>query len=157
MIGGNIEVIETIKAQLMDRLKNTDMGDLSRVLGLQVTCNLAEKTLKIDLEDYTKSAVERFSFANCKPTLTPGYGPHLSTKQPEETLLNADEKQRYQAIAKTGMYLASVLRYDTMYSSSQISRGMSNPSNVHMVAAKHIVLNLAGSTDFSIVYKKGGI
>lgn len=156
VIGGNIEVIEKIKTQLMDRFKMTDMGDVSRVLGLQVTRNRAEKTLTIDQEEYTKSALERFGFANCKPTLTPGYGPELSTKQPEETLLNAEETQRYQAIAGTVMYLSSVLRYDIMYSSSQLSRAMSNPSKVHMVAAKHILRYLAGSTNFTIVYKKGG-
>ena len=79
VIGSNIEVIEKSKAQLMDRFKMTDMADVSRVLGLQVTRNRAEKTLKIDQEDYTKSALERFGFAYCKPTLTPGYGPELST------------------------------------------------------------------------------
>ena len=124
VIGGNIEAMEKIKAQLRDRFKMTDMGDVSRALGLQVTRNRAEKTLKIDQEDYTKSALERFGFANCKPMLTPGYGPDFSTKQPEETLLNADEKQRYQAIAGTVMYLTTVLRYDFKYSSSQISRAM---------------------------------
>ena len=71
-------------------------------------------------------------------------------------MLNADEKQRYHAIAGTVMYLASFLRYDILYSSSQISRAMLNPSKMHMVAAKHILRYLAGSTDFSIVYNKGG-
>ena len=80
VIGGNIGVIEKVKAQLMDRFKMTDMGDVSRVLGLQVTRNREEKTLKIYQEDYTKSALERFGFVNCKPTLTPGYGPELSNQ-----------------------------------------------------------------------------
>ncbi|MEP5461206.1 MAG: hypothetical protein ABJP98_09050 [Marinobacter alexandrii] len=52
----------------MNRFKMTDMGDVSRVLGLQVTCNRVGKTLKIDQKDYTKSALERVGFANCKPT-----------------------------------------------------------------------------------------
>ena len=43
-----------------------------------------------------------------------------------------------------------------MYSSSQISRDMSNTSKVHMVAAKHILRCMAGPTDLSIVYTKGG-
>ena len=46
--------------------------------------------------------------ANCKPTSTPGYGPELSTKQLENTLLNGKETQRYQAITRSLMYLAQI-------------------------------------------------
>ena len=110
--GGNIEVIVKMKAQLMDRFKMTGMGNVSRILGLQVTRNRAEKTLTVNLEDYTKSVLERFGSTNYKPALTLGYGLESFTNQPEETLLNADEKQRYQAIAGTVISLASVLSYD---------------------------------------------
>ena len=34
----------------------------------------------------------------CKPTSTPGYGPELSNKQPEDTLLDVEETRRYQGI-----------------------------------------------------------
>ena len=33
---------------------------------------------------------------------------------------------------------------------------MSRPSKVHMGAAKHLLRYLAGTTDFTLVYKKGG-
>ena len=94
--------------------------------------------------------------ANCKPTSTPGYGPELSTKQLENTLLNGKETQRYQAITRSLMYLAQITRYDIMYSTCQLARGMSRPSKVHMGASKHLLRYLAGNTDFTLVYKKGG-
>ena len=50
------------------------------------------------------------------------------------------------------MYLAQILRY-IMYSSGH---AMSRPAKVHMGAAKHLLCCLAGTTDFTIVYKKGG-
>ena len=37
VIGGDIQLIEKIKRKLMDQLKMTDMGDVSLVLGMQVT------------------------------------------------------------------------------------------------------------------------
>ena len=85
--------------------------------------------------------------ANCKLTSTPGYGPELSTKQPEDTLLNEEETQRYQAITGSVMYLAQITRYDIMYSTCQLARAMSRPSKVHMGAAKHLLRYLAGTTD----------
>ena len=43
-----------------------------------------------------------------------------------------------------------------MYSSSQLARAISRPAKVHMGAAKHLLRYLAGTTDFTIVCKKGG-
>ena len=54
------------------------------------------------------------------------------------------------------MYLTQVIRYECMYDVSQLVRGMSKPSNAHLAVAKHLLRYLAGTTNFSIVYKKGG-
>ncbi|CAB1120117.1 unnamed protein product [Ectocarpus sp. CCAP 1310/34] len=106
--------------------------------------------------NYTTSILDRFGMGSCKPLSTAGFGPELSVKQPEETLLNAEGKQRYQAIIGSVMYLAQVTRYDIMYCASQFARAMSNPSKIHMGAAKHLLRYLSGSRDFSITYKRGG-
>ena len=55
------------------------------------------------------------------------------------------------------MYIAQVLRYVIMYATGQLARPMAKPSKVHMVAARDTLRYLAGTTNFSITYKKGGI
>ena len=55
------------------------------------------------------------------------------------------------------MYLVQILTYDIMYSLGQLARATSRPVKVHMGAAKHVLRYLAGTTDFTIVYKKGGL
>ena len=42
-----------------------------------------------------------------------------------------------------------------MYSSGQLARAMSRPAKVQMGAAKNLLRYLAGTTDFTVVYKKG--
>ena len=128
----------------MDQFKMTDMGYVSLVLGMQVTRDRQGKTLTISQENYTKSILERFGMADCKPSSTPGFGSELSTKQPEGTLLNKEETQRYQAITGSVMYLAQITRYDIMYSSGQLARAMSRPAKVYMGAAKQSLRYLAG-------------
>ena len=91
VIGGDILLIDTIKRKLVEQFKMTDMGDVSLVLGMQVTRDRQGKTLTISQENYTKFILERFGMADCKPSSTPGFSSELSTKQPEGTLLN---KQR---------------------------------------------------------------
>ena len=89
------------------KFKMTDMGDVSLMLGMQITRDWEKKTLTIS-QEYTKSILERFGMTNRKFVGTPGFGSELSTKQPEKTLLSKEETQRYLAI--TGSVMIS-LRY----------------------------------------------
>ena len=58
----------------MEKFKMTDMGNVPRVLGKQITRDREKKTSTISEEEYTKSTFERFGMANCKPVGTPGFG-----------------------------------------------------------------------------------
>ena len=157
IIGGIIQEIETIKEKLMVKFKMTDMGDVSLVLGMQVTRDRKRGTLTITQENCTKSILDRLGMGSCNPLSTPGSGSELSVEQPEGTLLNAEDKQRYQTIAGSVAYLAQMTRYDIMYSTSQLARAMSIPAKIHMRAAKHLLRYLSGTKDFSITYKKAGL
>ena len=91
--------------------------------------------------------------SDCKPTSTPGYGPELSNKQPEDTLLDEEATRRYQGIVGCLMYIAQGLRYDLTYATGQLARPMPKQSKVHLVGATHALRYLAGTTDFHITYK----
>ena len=83
-------MIENIKEKLMGKFKMTDMGDVSLVLGMQVTRDRERGTLTNTQENYTKSILDRFGMGSCNALSTPGFGSELSVEQPEETLLNAE-------------------------------------------------------------------
>ena len=84
----------------------TDKGEASLVLGIEIKRDRQLGTLTISQEAYSKSILERFGMSDCKPTSTPGYGPELSNKQPENTLLDEAETRRYQGIVGCLMYIA---------------------------------------------------
>ena len=156
VIGSNIRVIETIKKKLKYNFQMSDLGDVSLVLGMQVTRDRKKGMPTISQEDYTKSILARFGMENCKPSSIPGTGSEPSTEQPAETLLNTEQILRYQAITGSVMYLAQITRYDVMYAVCQLARAMSKPSKAHIGAAKQLLRYIAGTTDFSKVYKRGG-
>ncbi|CAB1102198.1 unnamed protein product [Ectocarpus sp. CCAP 1310/34] len=89
------------------------------------------------------------------PVSTPGYGAELSTEQPQDQLLGTEDKQRFQAITGSLLYLAQCTRYDLSYAVHQLTRACANPAQVHMAAAKHLLRYLRGTPDLPIVYKKG--
>ena len=106
----------------------SDLGNVSLVLGMQVSRDRAKGSLTISQESYTESILERFGMGNCKTLSTPDYGSEPSTVQPEATLLGKVDTQRYQAIVGSVMFLAQVTRYDIMYACSQLTRALSKPS-----------------------------
>ena len=154
--GANKQLLAKLKKQLMDRFEMMNMGDVSRVLGMNVSREREERTITINQKDYTEDTVERYGMRGCNPAYTPGVGPELSLDQLEENLLKEEGKRRYQSITSATMYFAHVRRYDILYTINQLARAMSTPSKAHMGAAKHLLRYLVGSTSFSITYKQGG-
>ena len=54
------------------------------------------------------------------------------------------------------MFLGQMTRYDILYYINQLARATSKPFKAHVVAAKHLLRYLVGTTDFTITYKQGG-
>ena len=72
----------------------TDMGDVSRVHGINVTRGREEGTITINQKNCTEDIVKRYGLRGCNPAYTPGVGPELSLGQPEENLLSKEGKRR---------------------------------------------------------------
>ena len=102
-----------------------NMRDVSLVLGMGVTRDREKGTVTITQDKCTKSVLERCGMARCNSTYTPGVGKELSLDQPEERLLSKEEKQRFQAIKGSAMYLGQVSRYDILYAVNHLARAMS--------------------------------
>ena len=49
----NKQLLDKLKKQLMDRFEMTDMGNVSRVLGMNITRDREEGTITINQKDYT--------------------------------------------------------------------------------------------------------
>ena len=144
------------KKQLMNRFTISGMGDVSKILGTNVTCGREKGVITISQKDYTDDMVRVYGMGGFNPTYILGVGPELSLNQPEKKLLNEEEKRRYQVITGAMMHLAQVTRHDILYAVNQVMGAMSKPGKLHMGAAKHLLRYLAGSPDFFIIYKQGG-
>ena len=97
LLGANKQLLDKFKKKLMDRFEMTDMGDVSRVLGMNVTSDREEGTITVNQKNYTEDIVQRYGMRDYNPAYTPGVGPELSLDQPEENLLDEEGKRRYQS------------------------------------------------------------
>ena len=57
LLGANKHLLDQPKKKLLDRFEMTDMGDVSRVLGINVTRDREEGTITINQKDYTEDIV----------------------------------------------------------------------------------------------------
>ena len=130
-------LVEQKKKKLKERFEMTDMGEVSRILGMGFTGDYDEGTLAIAHTAYVDNILERFGMQDANAAHTPGYGPELSAEQPEDKLLEADATKLYQSFTGSLLYLAQCTRYDLCYAVNQLTRACSKPAEIHMTAAKH--------------------
>ena len=133
----------------------TDMGEVSRTLGMEVTRDCDEGTFAIRQTAYIDNILERFGMQDANASHTPGYGLELSVEQPEDKLNGAEAAKLYQSTTGSLLYLARCTRYDLCYAVNQLTRACTKPAGIHMTAAMHAQRYLRGTTDLTIVYKRG--
>ena len=149
-------LLKKLEEELVWPFDTKCMGDVSVVLGMQVTRDHEKGALTISQAHYTKPVCETYGMGGCKPVYTIGVGPELSITQGEGSTLTKADTQRCQSIVGSVMYLAQVSRYDIFYGVNQLARAMSNPSKSHMGAAKYLLRYVAGTIDFDTTCKQGG-
>ena len=149
--GKDPTLVEQKKKELKERFEMTDTGEISRILGMELTRDYDEGTLAITQTAYVDNILERFEMQDANAAHTPGYGPELSAEQPEDKLLGAEATKLYQSITGSLLCLAQCTRYDLCYAVNQLTRACSKPAEIHMTAAEHALRYLRGTTDLPIV------
>ena len=128
LLGNNKQLLGKLKKQLMNRFEMTNLGDVSKVLGMNVTRDRENGTIIIDQKGYTEDIVERYGLTNYNVTFPPGVEAEISLDQSADRMLDEHEKQRYQSIAGALMYLAQISRYGILYAANQLVRAMCKTS-----------------------------
>ena len=77
IIGKDPTLVGQKKKELKERLEMTDLVEISRILGMEVTRHFDEGTLVITQTAYVDSILERFGIQDANGAHTPGYGPEL--------------------------------------------------------------------------------
>ena len=137
----------------MERFSMTDLRQVSLILGMKITRDRSNLTLRISQTDYTR--LDRFNMKDCNPVSTPSTGAELSLDQPTDTLLDEDGTKLYQSMLGSLLYLSRTTRWDISYAVLQLTRATSKPSTAHLKKAKHALWYFKGHQQLDIVYRSG--
>ena len=142
--------IKATKEALMKQFKMTDLGPVSRFLGLNIVRDRKARTIDIDQIDYIQSVLERFDMADCKPARTPL--PAGAVLEKSSHTAADHSRKRYQSLIGNLLYATLGTRPDISFAVQKLSQYNSNPSDAHWNYAKYVLRYLQGTKDYRLRY-----
>ncbi|KAL4018602.1 hypothetical protein IC575_022202 [Cucumis melo] len=151
-----VEICE-LKKQLSNEFEMKDLGELKRILGMDVKRDRKKGLSTISQESYVIKLLEKYNISGSKTVSTPlaSYF-RLSSSQCPVTKQERLEMSNIPYCNAIGsiMYLMICTRPDLGYAMSMISRFMSNPGKEHWKVVKWVLRYLEGSTSVSLCYSR---
>ncbi|CAI7829287.1 unnamed protein product, partial [Closterium sp. NIES-53] len=128
-----------VKSELQKRHTCTDLGELRSYLGLQITRDIAQRTITLTQSHMVQQVLQRFDFTYSSPQATPLSTRHSLSALPSDE--SVEPSGPYPELVGSLMYLMTSTRPDLAYPLSILARyvapGRHRPE--HMVAAKRVL------------------
>ena len=133
IISKTAEEMRTIKKNLLARFKMKNMGRLHYCLGVNIEQDESNKCLWIYQKQYILKLIDKYGLSEAKPVSTPADN-SAKLKKSEETSSPVNQTE-YQSLVGSP---AIATRPDIAQAVGVVSKYNSNPSQLHLTAAKRI-------------------
>lgn len=158
--GSSINEINLVKQQLAEEFDMKDLGPAKQMLGMRISRNRSEGTLKLSQEKYIQKVLSRFSLHDAKTRSTP-LGSHLNLSKDQSP--KTDEERKYMSKVLYASAVGSLMydmvctRPDIAHAVGVVSRYMSDPGKEHWEGVKWILRYLKGTSGMALCFKKSNI
>ena len=134
IVGFSTEEINNLKKQLSKKFTIKDLGAAKQILGMRITRDKVNGTLKLSQTECVKGVLNRFSMNEAKPVSTPlGSYFKLTKKHSPKTKEENDHMSKVPYASAIGnlMYAMMCTRPDVTRAVRVMSRFMSRPGKQH--------------------------
>ena len=138
-----------IKQRLMSIFDARDLGEATFFLGMTITRDRENRTIKLAQERLTTDLLNNYGMLEAKPLSTP-LSPNIKLTKEGEPLDR--ETYGYAQLIGSLMYLSVCTRPDISQAVGALARYMARPTIVHWQAAKGVLRYLAGTADYGITF-----
>jgi hypothetical protein len=132
------------------------LGDVSDLLGVQVTRDRATRSLTLSQETYARQLVQKAGMSECKPVDTPVTTSMRWTKADcpngQERIDLEEEATWYRKMSASLIFLAMWTRPDLAFAVSRLCKYMANPGRVHITALKRTLRYVKGTASRCLRY-----
>ena len=148
--------IDWFKREFNNAVSIKDLGEASKILGIRVTRDRKNYTLRFNQTHFLKDVIERthMSAHKHRPTEIPmnGYDSLRPAGQDDERI----DQRKYQQIVGSLMYAAVHTRPDIAFALGKLSQYLSDPAIHHGHALKALLRCVRSTIDLGILYGTRG-
>ena len=152
LFASSLALMERMKRDLQSLFEITDLGEPSKIVGIEIHRDYKHKTITISQRQYIKSILAKEGLLDCNSVGMP--------MNPNEKLIPSEGEtgedgyaHSYASLIGSLMYLAVATRPDIAYAVYHLGSFMANPSMAHWSAAKRVLRYLSGTRDYGITYR----
>ncbi|KIK18519.1 hypothetical protein PISMIDRAFT_14301 [Pisolithus microcarpus 441] len=151
-LGSHKNLLKKKKGEFMKTWESRDLGDVKEYLGIQIRRKRQTREIWLDQIPYVEKVVKRFSMENATSVRTPLPSGYIPEKPPTSYQSTSQLRSRYQSVIGSLLYMALGTRPDIAYSVIRMSQYMSNPTDLHLKQALHIVRYVASTPNLCLHY-----
>jgi hypothetical protein len=156
LVAWSLEVLLAFKSSIAKVFEMKDLGEVSNLLGIQVTRDRIEKSIILSQSRYVSIVLERFNMQDCKGTSIPlDANSKLSKSQEARSPLEKESMASipYRQAIGSIMYAMVGTRPDLSVAVGKLSQFMQNPGQEHWNAVKKVLRYLQHSKEAVLQYK----
>ena len=147
--------MKNLKSELGELFEVTDLGEPSKIVGIEMCRDRKAGTLRLTQMKYIESLLRQYGLENTNSVGMP-MDPNIKLSAAPET--ENDEpgarSNSYASLIGSLMYLAVATRPDIVFAVYQLASYTANPSMQHWTAAKRVLRYLSGTRNWGITYRK---
>ena len=145
-----------LKDELQGLFNITNLGEPSKLVGLEFTCDQEWEMLTIQQTQYIKNLLEKYLMQDGNAVFTP-LNPNMKLKFCKPSAELASQCGKYASLTGSLMYTTIGTHPDIIYAVNKLCSFNQNPDLVHWITAKHVLCYLQGTKEPGITYTKGSI
>ncbi|XP_042065599.1 secreted RxLR effector protein 161-like [Salvia splendens] len=156
-MGPCLKTIKAVQTALSENFDMKDLGDVQKILRINIFRNIKECMLVLHQEPYVYKILKKFNMFDAKPASVPLAAHFMLSKDlcPKTKFdIDAMKKIPYANAIGSVMYQMVSTRPDIAYAVSCLSRYMANPGLVHWEALKWLLRYLKHTTKYGLCYSK---
>lgn len=151
LIAGDSDGITYTKTVLKKVFELRDMGDSQFYLGMELSRDREQRTLRLTQQRYTSDLLAKYNLTISRIKDVPMSTCIKLTKDAGD-LLKDDDKLKFTSLVGGLLYLSVCTRPDIAQAVGGLTRFMSCPTSVHYEAAKTVLRYIAGTSAYGITF-----
>jgi hypothetical protein len=154
IIGPSLADINDIKAKLNERFHMTDLGPCKYYLGMEVTRDRPNRTLKLSQRGYIEKVLREFGMWDCSQKNDTPIDAHNKLRRADAAFEPTREEIKwYQKAVGSLMYAMLGTRPDIAFAVSVVSRYAARPTQQHRSAVQRIFRYLRKTVNYVLVFR----